>query len=72
MKRVDPESPEAILGAPALAPALIGALEAMELLKIILQRGTVFRSTMVYVDLEIGELNRFTFESNDFVNRKER
>jgi molybdopterin/thiamine biosynthesis adenylyltransferase len=61
MKRVDPKSPEAILGVPTLTPALIGALEAMEVLKILLKRGTVFRNTLVYVDLEAGELNRFTF-----------
>jgi hypothetical protein len=32
----------------------IGALEAMEVLKIILERGIVLRNTMVYVDLDIG------------------
>jgi molybdopterin/thiamine biosynthesis adenylyltransferase len=72
MKRVDPESPEAILGVPAVTPALIGSLEVMEVLKIILKRGTVFRNTMVYIDLDIGELNRFTFEDSDFVNRRKR
>jgi molybdopterin/thiamine biosynthesis adenylyltransferase len=61
MKRVDPKSPEAILGVPTVTPSIIGAFEAMEVLKIILKRGTVFRNTMVYVDLDIGELNRFTF-----------
>lgn len=61
MKRVDQKSPEAILGVPTVTPAIIGALEVMEVLKIILKRGTVFRNTMVYVDLDIGELNRFTF-----------
>jgi molybdopterin/thiamine biosynthesis adenylyltransferase len=68
MKRVDPKSPEAILGVPTVTPALIGSLEVMEVLKIILKRGTVFRNTMVYVDLDIGELNRFTFESGDSVH----
>ncbi len=70
MKRVDPESPEAILGVPTVTPALIGSLEVMEVLKIILKRGTVFRNTMVYVDLESGEVNRFTFENNDPANRR--
>jgi molybdopterin/thiamine biosynthesis adenylyltransferase len=60
-KRADPKSPEAILGVPTVTPALIGTLEAMEVLKIILKHDTVFRNTMVYVDLESGELNRFTF-----------
>ena len=72
MKRADPKSPEAILGVPTVTPAIIGAFEAMEVLKIILKRGTVFRNTMVYVDLDIGELNRFTFENNDPVNRRAR
>jgi len=31
----------------------IGELEAMEVLKIILERGIVLRNTMVYVDLDI-------------------
>ncbi|MBW2310156.1 MAG: HesA/MoeB/ThiF family protein [Deltaproteobacteria bacterium] len=61
MKRADPKSPESVLGVPTVTPALIGALEVMEVLKIVLNRGTVFRNTMVYVDLDTGELNRFTF-----------
>jgi len=72
MKRVDPESPEAILGVPTVTPALIGALEAMEVLKIILKRGTVFRNAMVYVDLESGEVNRFTFKNGDPANQRDR
>jgi molybdopterin/thiamine biosynthesis adenylyltransferase len=70
MKRVDPGSPEAILGVPTMTPALIGSLEAMEVLKIILKRGAILRNTMVYVDLENGELNRFTFENKKGTNRK--
>lgn len=70
MKRADPKSPESVLGVPTVTPALIGALEAMEVLKIVLKRGTVFRNTMVYVDLEGGELNRFTFENNNAAKRK--
>jgi molybdopterin-synthase adenylyltransferase len=54
--------PEAVLGVPAITPAFIAALQAMEVVKILLNRGSVFRKAMTYVDLERGEINRFTFE----------
>jgi len=54
--------PESILGVPTLTPSLIATLEAMEVLKIILKREKIFRNTMVHVDLETGQINRFTFE----------
>jgi len=53
--------PEAVLGTPALMPALIATLQATEVIKIILERGKVFRNVMVHVDLETGEMSRFTF-----------
>jgi len=56
--------PESILGVPTLTPSLIATLEAMEVLKIILKREKIFRNTMVHVDLETGQINRFTFEKN--------
>jgi molybdopterin/thiamine biosynthesis adenylyltransferase len=55
------ERPESILGVPTLTPSLIATLEAMEVLKIILKRENIFRNTMVHVDLETGQINRFTF-----------
>ncbi|MBW1800697.1 MAG: HesA/MoeB/ThiF family protein [Deltaproteobacteria bacterium] len=54
--------PEAILGVPALTPAFIATLQAMEVVKIILKRSQLHRNAMVHVDLENGEINRFTFE----------
>ena len=57
----DPRSPEAILGVPALMPCLIGTLEAMEVLKILLGRGKLLRNTLLHVDLQEGEMNRFVF-----------
>ena len=55
------KSPEAILGVPTLMPSFIATLQAMEVLKIILKRGRLFRNVMVHVDLESGTMNEFTF-----------
>ncbi len=57
----DPDRPEAVLGVPAVTAALIGTLQAMEVLKILLRRGNLFRNTMAYVDLENGRLDTFRF-----------
>jgi len=53
------KSPEAILGVPTIAPSFISTLQTMEVLKIILKRGNLFRNTMVHVDLETGQFNKF-------------
>ncbi len=55
-------SPEAILGVPALMPAFLGALQAAEVIKILLNRGGLFRNTLLHLDLETGEMNRFAFD----------
>jgi molybdopterin-synthase adenylyltransferase len=57
----NPNRPEAVLGVPGITPALIAAFQTMEVIKILLNRGSLFRNTMVYLDLERGEVNRFTF-----------
>jgi len=59
--RADPDRPEAVLGVPAVTAALIGTLQAMEVLKILLKRGSIFRGVMAYVDLEQGRLEEFRF-----------
>jgi len=59
------KSPEAILGVPTLMPSFIATLQAMEVLKIILRRGRLFRNVMVHVDLESGTMNEFTFGGSD-------
>jgi molybdopterin-synthase adenylyltransferase len=59
----DPRRPEAVLGVPGITPAVIAAFQAMEVLKILLSRGILFRNTMVHLDLERGETNRFRFNS---------
>jgi len=53
------KSPEAILGVPTIAPSFISTLQTMEVLKIILKRGNLFRNTMVHVDIETGQFNKF-------------
>jgi molybdopterin-synthase adenylyltransferase len=53
------KSPEAILGVPTIAPSFIATLQAMEVLKIILKRGNLFRNTMAHVDLETGQFDKF-------------
>ena len=54
--------PEFLLGVPSITPSLVATLEAMEVLKILLNRGTPFRNKMVYVDLERGEWSQFSFQ----------
>ena len=69
-KKRNAEAPEAILGVPALTPSIIGSLQAMEVLKIILKRGKLFRNIMAHVDLEKGQLNEFVFENpNSFESK---
>ncbi len=59
----DPEKrAEALLGVPAVTPSFVATLQAMEVIKILLNRGTPFRNVMVHVDMEAGEMNRFSFE----------
>ncbi len=64
-RKNDMKGAEAILGVPALTPSIIATLQAMEVLKIILKRGKIFRHSMVHVDLERGQLNEFAFENRD-------
>jgi molybdopterin/thiamine biosynthesis adenylyltransferase len=54
--------PEFLLGVPSITPSLVATLEAMEVLKILLNRGTLSRNKMVYVDLERCEWSQFTFQ----------
>jgi len=63
-QREPSRGPEVILGVPALTPAVIAALQAAEVMKIVLKRGRVFRNRMLHVDLETGEICPFAFEEN--------
>lgn len=53
------ESPEALLGTPAVTAALVGTLQVMEVLKLLLKRGRPFRGIMAYFDLENGRFEEF-------------
>jgi molybdopterin-synthase adenylyltransferase len=52
-------SPEAVMGVPAVAPAVIGSLQALEVIKILLGRGENASGTMVHLDMEFGRISRF-------------
>ena len=59
---VDKERPEALLGVPAVTAAMIGTFQAMEVLKVLLHRGKVFRNIMAHIDLENGHFEAFRFD----------
>lgn len=54
--------PDSLLGVPAIMPCLIAAFQAMEVLKVILKRGRIFRNIMARVDLEAGQLDKVIFQ----------
>ena len=64
-ERGSAESPQAILGVPGITPSLIATFQTMEVLKILLKRGNIFRHKMIHVDLERGCFNEFFFEGPD-------
>lgn len=54
-------SAEAVMGVPAPTPAVLAALQCMEVLKILLGRGRPLRNAMLHVDLETGSFDTFSF-----------
>jgi molybdopterin/thiamine biosynthesis adenylyltransferase len=61
VKKNDPSRPGAVLGVPALTPSIIATLQAMEVIKVILKRGNLFRNKLLHIDLESGQFNQFGF-----------
>ncbi len=57
----DAPAAEATLGVPAMAPALIGTLQAMEVVKILLHRDRTFQNRMLYAEIESGRFSEFKF-----------
>ena len=56
-----PDRPEAVMGVPALTPSIVATLQAMEVIKILLNRGQALRNRMLHVDLEGGRFDSFEF-----------
>ncbi len=57
-------SPEDTLGVTAVTPAIMGGLEAMETIKILLNRGRLLNNRMLYVDLENTGFQEFSLEDD--------
>ncbi len=60
--RSDTLRPEMVLGTPSITASFISTLQAMEVLKIILGRGKIFKNIMLHADLENGSLGEFFFK----------
>lgn len=54
-------SPEDLLGVLAVTPALVGTFQAMEVIKILLDRKDIVNSRMLAADLETGRIDFFQF-----------
>ena len=57
----DPRRSEAQFGVPALTPSFIATMQAMEVVKIILNRGRILRKCMIHMDLETSQIDEFIF-----------
>ncbi|MBN1276991.1 MAG: HesA/MoeB/ThiF family protein [Deltaproteobacteria bacterium] len=57
----DAQSDDTFFGIPVLTSSVIATLQAVEVLKLILKRGSVFRKKMLHVDLENSEFYGFSF-----------
>lgn len=56
---------ESLMGTPAIAPAFIASMQAMEVIKIVIGRGRLFRRRMFYADLENGRFDEFMMAQNE-------
>ncbi|MBN2687157.1 MAG: HesA/MoeB/ThiF family protein, partial [Deltaproteobacteria bacterium] len=55
------ETADAVLGTPSVTPSVIASFQGMEVIKILLNRGTVLKNMMIHVDLERGSVEEFFF-----------
>lgn len=55
-------SPEDLLGVLAVTPALVGTFQAMEVIKILLDRKDIINNRMLAADLETGRVDFFNFK----------
>jgi len=58
------QAPESVLGVPCLTPLMIAGLQVMEVLKLLLNRGSPPSGRMIYLDLETPGLETFGFGNN--------
>lgn len=58
------DRPETLLGVPAVTASLIGTFQAMEVIKILLHRGKIWRNIMAYIDLENGSFDEFRLDGS--------
>ncbi|MBN1672356.1 MAG: HesA/MoeB/ThiF family protein [Kiritimatiellae bacterium] len=56
-----PDRPELVLGVPAATACTIGALQATEVVKILLGRGKLLRNRLYHIGLEQGRIGTFSF-----------
>ena len=60
--RESEKRPEAVFGVPAVTPSLVAALQVMETLKILLNKGRLLRNSMLRMDLETAEFHEIGFK----------
>jgi molybdopterin/thiamine biosynthesis adenylyltransferase len=60
----DAEQHAALMGVPAVTPSLVGGYQAMEVIKILLDKDNLFRNCLLYIDLESGQLNHLSLKAN--------
>jgi len=54
---------EAVMGVPAVTPSLVASFQAMEVIKVLLDKENLFRNCLLYIDLESGLLNLLNLET---------
>lgn len=60
----DSQRPEALMGVPAVTPSVVAAYQAMEVVKVLLNKGDLFRNCLLYINLESGQLDRLHLKTN--------
>jgi molybdopterin/thiamine biosynthesis adenylyltransferase len=59
----EPKTPLSPLGNPVFAPAVVSVLQALEVMKILLGRGTIIRNSLLSLELESCRLEHFKFSA---------
>lgn len=59
----EPKTPASPLGNPVFAPAVVSVLQALEVMKILLGRGTIIRNSLLSLELESCRLEQFKFSA---------